>query len=254
MNYNSGLVSFRAIILAAGITLLPKDSLDAQVQVSPKAAPVITIMATDTISVLISSMKLKVATLEKQVQDLQKPWIILLTPYAWPFIVFLFGAILVRPIYKVLLSIGVKVKASNWIKLWAFEASGSSDWSRSDLERVIIEREKLKFGIAVAYVDETMAPKEIDLLFHEIGSMVDNTNKISENAKKEILQASVNMAIIDGILKKKEFEILKNKTIGFNILETELAKMIEGFIIQRGTQVDDDLKSEFAIWKNSLIK
>jgi hypothetical protein len=142
---------------------------------------------------------------------------------SWPFIAVLIAFLYKQPVNALLSTIAENAGRAK-IKI-----GEGFEWSVSDVEETIIEREILKMGIYIATVDKNYSEDEFKFLESKADDMVGNLKNLSKEGKRRVLLEVINMALIDGVVKSDEYIAIQQKAKEFGVDEAT----IDNFIIDK---------------------
>ncbi len=130
-----------------------------------------------------------------------------LAPFAWPLTAVLLGILFFRPLKGLLASVASK----DTIKISGVE------FSASDLQEVIRQRELLKIGIIIATSDRKYNRKEMDFLKTRAVNVGGDPGNLSSETRRRIIDMAIEMASSDDeftdeeyreiVLRGKEYEV-----------------------------------------------
>lgn len=123
---------------------------------------------------------------------------------AWPFIVLLALLIYMKPISAFLISIGENLGRIRQVKI-----GENFTFSADEIIEVLVDREKLKIGVLIAMAEGGINDREAEHLARLAYPMKNDVQSLSKQQKIEVLEESINMALIDGKIQKQEYIRLK---------------------------------------------
>ncbi|NOR68206.1 MAG: hypothetical protein GQ532_00650 [Methylomarinum sp.] len=139
---------------------------------------------------------------------------------AWPITVLFIIKVFYQPIFNFLNNLSAKIVEVNKIKIGGFE------FSASELENAIIEREILKIGIIIGTSDKRVNKEEMNFLETRAISMGGDPKNLSHSAKKRILKQAVLIATADKKTTDEEYEELKRIGLKYDISGDEVDSMV----------------------------
>ncbi len=143
-----------------------------------------------------------------------------MAPIAWPTVIILIAIFFSVPLYRLLNSLAVTLSKATKVKI------GDVEWTLSQLDEAIIDREILKTVISMAAADGRFDETETQYLQSLAAPMIANLRNLTSENKERVLQYAINMAAADGEIQSEEYEALKNKAADYNVSIPSLEKMI----------------------------
>lgn len=118
----------------------------------------------------------------------------------WPFAVLMSVIILHRPLGYLISNLGDSLG-----KLRQLKIGKNLAFSTDEIIGVLIDREILKMGILMAHAEGGISPPEADDLLRLASPMKSEVQRLSKEQKIQVLDESINMALIDGEIQKQEY-------------------------------------------------
>ncbi len=142
----------------------------------------------------------------------------------------------IKPLYKAV-SARVSRLDTATIKIGGFE------WTSSELDSVLVEREILKSAILMAAIDENFSEPEKLFVENRASSMVDRLGTLSDHGRRKVLHESINMAAADKIIRKEEYRALRLRAAEYGTSEEELNRQVIEKCLQSGTEPPPELRA-----------
>jgi uncharacterized tellurite resistance protein B-like protein len=164
----------------------------------------------------------------------------------WPIIVLLVGLLYRQPLSQLIESVASNAGRAK-IKI-----GEGFEWSVSQLDEAIIEREILKMCIYIATADKKYDEREFQFLEGRAEAMVGNLKSLTKEAKKRVIVEVVNMATVDGEVQSQEYIAILQKAQEFGISDTELDAMVIDRCILKKAEPPPQLAPGFQQKKDRL--
>jgi hypothetical protein len=104
---------------------------------------------------------------------------------------------------------------------------GDNEITLGDVDNVVLEREILKTMIFVATIDSDPSPLELKCISERSSQMNSKLDVLEVDDKRRIIQAAIDLAVVDKDFKNEEYGAIKAKAAQYNISEAYLNHMIE---------------------------
>jgi tellurite resistance protein len=123
----------------------------------------------------------------------------------WPFAILVSVLILRQPIGDFLENLGESLARLRNLKI-----GENFTFTTEEIIEVLVDREKLKMGILIAMAEGGINAQEAEHLVRLAYPMKNEVQSLSKMQKVEVLEESINVALIDGEIQKQEYVHLKD--------------------------------------------
>ncbi len=223
-----------SIVLFTVVTVIGGSANEAEAQTTIPATVTPVITATPTPTTTTTPTPEPTVTLEERITKLETDLVQLNeTPgNFWDYLLIYLERFLSWPVVVILIVLVFKGHLKNILSKFSFQdftiikLGDQIELSRSEVDRIVLEREILKIGIDIAKSDDDFSPKEMAYLATRASTMSERIDSLTEDHKKVIIQEAISMVIADGQFKSVEYDAIRKKAKSFQISKTEVDNII----------------------------
>jgi hypothetical protein len=125
---------------------------------------------------------------------------VLIKDMGWPFVVLISILALQHPLSEFLTALGNSLGRLRTLKI-----GENFTFSADSVVNVLVEREKLKMGILIAMAEGGIGQEEAGHLARLASPMKNEVQSLSKEQKTEVIEETINMALIDGTIQEQEY-------------------------------------------------
>ncbi len=122
---------------------------------------------------------------------------------SWPGVVFLAGTLFVYPIFLVLFGLSSLIGRAGTLEIFGIK------WSASELNNIILEREKLRAKVIIVDSGLDEKTRESNMLLDLVKTPDSKTKQLPEEQRREVLASSFHLAAADLRITHHELKALE---------------------------------------------